>query len=73
MTATATPNVDPESNPYPGKQYARCSSYGISRRGLFGDALAEVLQLRNFGSCLRHFAASFSVCHKLMIVLSWAG
>jgi hypothetical protein len=38
----ATPNVDPDSNPYPGKQYARCSSYGISRRGLFGDALAEV-------------------------------
>ena len=39
---TATPNVDPDSNPYGGKQYARCSSYGISRRGLFGDALAEV-------------------------------
>ena len=41
---TATPNVDPLSNPYAGKQYAACESYGTSRRGLFGDALAEVDQ-----------------------------
>lgn len=39
---TATPNVDPDSNPYAGKQWASCSSYGRTRRGLFGDGLAEV-------------------------------
>jgi arylsulfatase A-like enzyme len=39
---TATPNVDPASNPYNGKQYASCTFAGKSRRGLFGDALAEV-------------------------------
>jgi hypothetical protein len=39
---TATPNVDPDSNPYSGKQYAECDSYGATRRGLFGDALSEV-------------------------------
>lgn len=39
---TATPNIDPESNAYEGKQYANCDAYGNTRRGLFGDALSEV-------------------------------
>jgi hypothetical protein len=39
---TATPNVDPASNPWNGKQYAGCAFAGHSRRGLFGDAMAEV-------------------------------
>ena len=39
---TATPNVNPATNPYQGKQYAGCEFVGTTRRGLFGDALAEV-------------------------------
>ena len=38
---TATPNINPFSSPYAGKQYAGCAFNGTSRRGLFGDALAE--------------------------------
>ena len=39
---TATPNVNPHTNPYNGKQYAGCDFLNTSRRGLFGDALQEV-------------------------------
>lgn len=39
---TVSRNIEVNSSPYDGKQYAACKNYGRSQRGLFGDALTEV-------------------------------